>query len=50
MPSANNEEDRFKYLSHDLLIYLTYLEEAYNEIEESEEKVIIQVNRFVFYL
>lgn len=50
MSTAINEEDQFKKLSHDLLVFLTHLETAYNEIEESEEKEIIQVNQFVFYL
>lgn len=31
-------------LAQDLLVYITYLEEAFNEIEESDEKSIIQVN------
>lgn len=50
MSTLNSEEEQFKRLSHDYLVYLTYLEAAYNEIEESEEKKIIQVNQYVFNL
>lgn len=38
-----NDDDKSDILSQDLFIYITHLEEAFNEIEESEEKTIIQV-------
>lgn len=37
-------DDKTNILVHDLLVYMTHLENAFNEIEESEEKNIIQVN------
>lgn len=38
-----NENNIKSNLSRDLLLYITHLEEALDEIEESEEKKIIQV-------
>lgn len=35
-------------LSQDLLVYITHLEEAFNDIEDSDEKTIIQVNPICF--
>lgn len=42
--SILNEDAKFNILSQDLLVYITHLEEALIEIDESEEKFIIQVN------
>lgn len=42
MSLLNNE--KFDKLSQDLLIYMSYFQEAYFKIEESEDKMIIQVN------
>lgn len=50
MTLANDEEDLFKKFSHDFLVYITHLEEVFNKIEESEEKIIIQVTIRVFHL
>lgn len=45
MALVATEEEQFKKYSHDLLVYLTHLQESFGKIEESEEKIIIQVNR-----
>jgi len=42
MSIANNE--KIDIISQDFLVYISHLQEAYNNIEESEEKTIIQVN------
>jgi len=42
------DDEKCNILSQDLLVYITYLEEAFNNIEESEEKIIIQVDRICF--
>lgn len=39
------DEQKLNILSQDLLVYISHLEESYNSIEESEEKIIVQVNR-----
>jgi hypothetical protein len=44
------DEEKFNILSQDLLVYITHLEEAFNSIGESEEKIIIQVDRIVFLI
>ncbi|KAF0765602.1 DUF4485 domain-containing protein [Aphis craccivora] len=36
------DDEKCNILSQDLLVYITHLEEAFNNIEESEEKIIIQ--------
>lgn len=38
-----NDEANSDILSQDILVYITHLEEAINDIEESDEKIIIQV-------
>jgi len=39
------DEQKINILSQDLLVYISHLEESYNRIEESEEKIIVQVDR-----
>lgn len=48
--SLDNEEEIMNRLTSDLLLYLTHYEKNYNEIQESEEKSIIEVNEFLFYV
>lgn len=43
-----NDDKKLDILSQDLLVYITHLEKAFNEIEESEEKTIIQVDEYFF--
>lgn len=40
--SLGNDE-KVDILSRDLLVYISHLQEAYYNISESEEKIIIQV-------
>lgn len=42
MTNAHDDQNS-NILSQDLLIYISHLEEAYNEIEQSDEKTIILV-------
>jgi len=37
-------DEKFENLSQDLVVYMSYLHETHFNIEESEEKMIIQVN------
>jgi hypothetical protein len=39
------DDEKFNILSQDLLVYITHLEEAFISIEDSEEKIIIQVDQ-----
>lgn len=43
MSFVNADDLKSRVLSQDLLIYITHLEKAFSEIEESDEKNIIQV-------
>lgn len=48
---ASKDEEKLNTLntlSQDLLLYITHLEEAFNDVEESEEKTIIQVDRYCY--
>lgn len=45
-----NDEVKLNILGQDLLIYITHLAEAFYEIDESEEKTIIQVNPMLTFL
>jgi hypothetical protein len=42
--SILNDDIKLNILSQDLLVYISHLEESFNEIDESDEKTIIQVN------
>ena len=43
------DEQKLNILSQDLLVYISHLEESYNHIEESEEKIIVQVDRIYIF-
>jgi len=44
------DDEKLNILSQDLLVYITHLEEAFNGIVESEEKIITQVDRIPFFI
>lgn len=43
-----DDDARLDILSRDLYVCLNHLENNFNEIEESDEKLIIQVNQYNF--
>jgi len=47
MSATDNQ--KLNILSQDLLVYISHLEDSYNHIEESEEKIIVQVGRIYIF-
>lgn len=46
--AVTEDDAKSNTLSQDLLVYISGLEQAFNDIEDSDEKTIIQVNRNCF--